>query len=449
MYSVLLADHQPGEAAENILRRTPGPFEIAGRARSGREVIERAFQLRPDIVILELDLPGIGGLEAIRIIRRTDPEVRFVIVSALDYFNYAAEAMSAGADEYLLKPVSDAELLEALSRTARKIDVRREAVSQTLAIQEKLETALKALEVCFLSALCTADGDEDAYGKWLWLFEIPQNEVYVAAIEFMEGDDARGFDVSDEIRKLHPVFRDILRSMCRCLVGTVAQNRLIVLVFADEAADADGQRMSAIRLMNTFVSRAESLYPHMFAGIGSQVGGHSIGLIQKSCREALYALGRAERRHRACIHIGELPQDPAEGETQPIPDNRQKKSNEIIEKADRFMEAHFSSEVTLEAIAKACALSPFYFSHFYKQETGRNFSQKLTQIRLHKAKELLALFDMPIKDVSAAAGYVDPNYFSKIFKKITGFTPSEYKRRVGSHHEVSNILPQDYAKHDG
>ena len=446
MYSVLLADNQP--AAEHILRRAFGPFEIAGCACSGRDVIEKTFQLRPDIVVLELGLPGIDGLEAIRIIRQTNPEVRFIIMSALDYFSYAAEAMSIEADEYLLTPVSETELLEALGRTARKIDIRREALSQTLAMREKLETALKALETCFLSVICTSDGDGDEWGELLWLFDVPQTEVYIAAIEFMERDDAGKLDANDEIGKLRPVFRDILRSMCRCLVGPIRQNRLTFLVFADPASPVE-QRQNAIRLLQAFIARAECLYPHMAAGIGSQVGGHSVRQIRNSYQEALYALGQTERRHGVCLHIGELHQGISVSEArQERLDGRQKKSNDIIEKADRFMEANFSSEITLEDIAKACALSPFYFSHFYKQETGRNFSQKLTQLRLQKAKELLALFDMPIKDVSAASGYVDPNYFSKIFKKVTGFTPSEYKRRVYGNHNISNILPQNYSNHD-
>ena len=452
MYSVLLADNQPDavEAAECILRRASVPVEITGHARSGRDVVEKTFQLRPDIVILELSLPGISGLEAICLIRQTNPEVRFIIVSALDYFNYVAEAMAAGVDEYLLKPVSETDLLEALGRTTRKIDMKRGAVSQTLAMQEKLEAALKALEACFINTVCLVDGDGDECGETLGLFGIPLSKVYIAAIEFMERDDAREGNAIGECQKLRPVFRDILRAMCHCLVGEVTQNRLRILIFDDDAAGAVEQRQSAVRLMKTFMGRAESLYPHMFAGIGDQVCGHSLQQIKRSCQEALYALDRAERRHGACLHIGELRHDPAESDTrrERIPDGRQKKSNEIIEKADRFMETHFSSEITLEDIAKACALSPFYFSHFYKQETGRNFTQKLTQIRLRKAKELLTHFDIPIKDISAAAGYVDPNYFSKIFKKGTGCTPSEYKRRMGGNHEPGDLLPQDSTNHN-
>jgi len=454
MYSVLLADNQPGgaEAVERILRRASDPVEIVGWARSGRDAIEKALQLRPDIVVLELGLPGISGLEAIRQIRRASSGIRFIIVSALDYFNYAAEAMSAGADEYLLKPVSETALLEALHRTARKIDAGRESVSQTLSLKEKLDTALKALESAFLSTICLPDGREEECGEYLWLFEIPQTEVYIAAIEFLERDDAREIDTQDEIRKLHPVFRDILKSMCRCLAGAAAPNRLIVLVFDDPAVGPADQRRRAVRLMQTFMGRVESLYPHLHAGLGDPAGGGSPAQIRRSCREALYALERAERRHGACLHFGELGREPVptEGAARPerAPEGKQKKSNEIIEKADRFMETHFGSEITLEDIAKACALSPFYFSHFYKQETGRNFSQKLTQLRLQKARELLTRAELPIKDVSAAAGYVDPNYFSKIFKKSTGFTPSEYKRHGTGRHEASNSLPQDNTNYE-
>ena len=71
--------------------------------------------------------------------------------------------------------------------------------------------------------------------------------------------------------------------------------------------------------------------------------------------------------------------------------------------------------------------SPYYFSKLFKNKTGVNFIDYLTNIRIEKAKTLLADSDKSMKEICVTVGYSDPNYFSRIFKKVTGVTPTEYK----------------------
>lgn len=85
----------------------------------------------------------------------------------------------------------------------------------------------------------------------------------------------------------------------------------------------------------------------------------------------------------------------------------------------------------MEDVARAVNLSPYYFSRFYKEETGVNFIDRLTAVRVEKAKEYLARTEYTVKDVARAVGYADPNYFSKLFKKVTNMTATEYKESYG------------------
>lgn len=105
--------------------------------------------------------------------------------------------------------------------------------------------------------------------------------------------------------------------------------------------------------------------------------------------------------------------------------------NSIIEKANQYIEDHYKEEISLEDVAKEVNLSSYYFSRFYKEETGINFTDKLSNVRIEKAKELLKDKNLSIKDVCFMVGYMEPNYFSKIFKKVTGYTASDYKRLYG------------------
>ena len=74
-------------------------------------------------------------------------------------------------------------------------------------------------------------------------------------------------------------------------------------------------------------------------------------------------------------------------------------------------------------------ISPYYFSKLFKEETGSNFVEYLTGLRMGRAKEMLKDDSLSMKEICAEIGYSDPNYFSRIFKKNVGLTPTEYRER--------------------
>jgi two-component system response regulator YesN len=102
-----------------------------------------------------------------------------------------------------------------------------------------------------------------------------------------------------------------------------------------------------------------------------------------------------------------------------------------VEKALRHIEGNFSKQISLEETADAVRANPAYLSRIFAEEMGQSFVDYLTALRIEFAKRELDRGERTIKEVAVASGYADPNYFSRIFKKITGFTPSEYAQRSG------------------
>ena len=96
-----------------------------------------------------------------------------------------------------------------------------------------------------------------------------------------------------------------------------------------------------------------------------------------------------------------------------------------------FIQENFSKEISRDDVSGEVNISPYYFSKIFKEETGENFIEYLTRIRMEKAKELLKKPEISVKEAGLQSGYTDPNYFSRIFKKQTDMTPSEYKTRYG------------------
>ena len=115
----------------DILGRDP-MLEVVGQAADGEEAVDLICELRPDLAIVDIELPGMNGIEVIRAVHQRAAGIRFLIVSAYDDHAYLIEALAAGVAGYLLKTVSGRELVHAVRAAAGGSVVFDEAVSQRL-----------------------------------------------------------------------------------------------------------------------------------------------------------------------------------------------------------------------------------------------------------------------------------------------------------------------------
>ena len=106
------------------------------------------------------------------------------------------------------------------------------------------------------------------------------------------------------------------------------------------------------------------------------------------------------------------------------------KANRVIAKARAFIDRNFTRDLTLEEVSREVHVSPYYFSKLFKEQTGENFINYLTIKRIDTSKQLLEDGRLNIKSICTEIGYNDPNYFSRLFKRFEGVTPSEYRERV-------------------
>lgn len=106
------------------------------------------------------------------------------------------------------------------------------------------------------------------------------------------------------------------------------------------------------------------------------------------------------------------------------------KTNPIIQKACDYIEENLDKDISLEQLADYLGVSNFYLSKLFKDEKGDNYISYVTELRLEKAKHLLADDSLIIKEITSMVGYKDQNYFSKIFKQRYGLTPSEFRETI-------------------
>lgn len=95
-----------------------------------------------------------------------------------------------------------------------------------------------------------------------------------------------------------------------------------------------------------------------------------------------------------------------------------------------YIEEHYREDISLQDVAAAMNYSDAYFCKLFKQCFDKSFVTYLTDFRVNKAKQMLADVIINIKDISVNVGYHDSNYFAKVFKRVVGVTPSEYRIQV-------------------
>lgn len=530
MYKILIVDDEPiaVQSVEFMLTKNLRNIKIAGTARSGKDAIEKAFETHPDIIIMDINMPGINGIDAMKQIRTSNPSVKFIVVSAFDYFDYAVESVALGVEEYLLKPVKEAKLIETVQKVLGHIENERKTIRTVLEQKERFEMVTPILENGFINSLCIFDENGEDLQNYCNLFDFSETSGYVMAIEFgqkSEGEIKNKIGAGIHGQKMYEEYRSIIKSSCQCIVGPIMLNRIIVYVIEENERDEYEEKSEAIRLAQSIANRITKIYPDVYIGIGHFH--KDLSDAKKSYHEALQSLQLLSMSEDECqiLHVDDILEKMQDGEldyesmfekevlagitggnitttllafdnifTKMCEDNRldfkgvknrcvnlivgfakrwenalgnygdvltkilesnnknelhrickryigeaaslitsvrQKKISSTIEKADEYMEKHFNEDISLEDIAKEVNLSSYYFSRFYKNETGINFSDKLSNIRIEKAKNYLLKTELSIKEVSFMVGYTDPNYFSKLFKKVTGCTASEYKKFSG------------------
>ena len=99
----------------------------------------------------------------------------------------------------------------------------------------------------------------------------------------------------------------------------------------------------------------------------------------------------------------------------------------VAENIRQYIDMHYKEDISLQSVAEKMNYSDAYFCKLFKQCFDQNFTSYLTGFRVNEAKKLLRDRSISVKDVSMQVGYYDSNYFAKVFKRITGMIPSEYR----------------------
>jgi two-component system response regulator YesN len=399
MWKVLIADDEPKirRGLRSLIERCGGDLEVVAEAEDGEEAYQRAVELEPDILLVDVRMPIRGGLELIEGLNRALPGRIVIIVSGHDEFEYAKAAVKLQVFEYVLKPV-DAKLFAAVIDRARaELASRREADKYGSWAREQLERNLPVLRERFLRDWIIGSLSRTEIAEGLSFLKIGLGSpATLLAARFPERSLSSQEGTGQGKRLALVALRTVME---KALPESGAY------VFEDDTetllALAPGFSAEALASIAETIERRATEQVYQAPALATRI-----------VPEPLEGLGDAYE---------ELCAELADGDS----------SEAFVVLARNFIDKHYwNPDLCLEDAAAELQISPGYLSRLMKRETGFSFVEYLNRIRVKKATILMSDPAAKAFEVAERVGYRSQHYFSRAFKKVTGTSPTDHRKGV-------------------
>ena len=443
MYKVMIIDDEViiRERLKSIIDWEGLSLSLVCEAGDSNTARELFFLHRPSIVITDINIPVISGLELCQEFTQSYPDTRFIVITGYNDFEYVKASVSLGAVDLISKPILKEEINQSLQKAA-------DYFCSLFQTQEKLQALSKALRenrsllldrlISRLFYTQNQETDQEILDELMGLgLKIRGNHYFVLIL-------------SPDWDTFPPDFN-------RELVLSSLQN------ISDEFLDKGNYRHYAFFdshfRINYLISRASPsndhleqlannirdrvwLYYHASIHGGISLSSPKLSGIHELWTQAWNSCDYSYQLEDSPIlnykNKKQLP-EPEENVHPPftqdfsksLASSRPAGQNRLIASAKLYMQEHLSDPgLSLTSVSEHIGLSSIYFCNLFHREEGISFNEYLNRERIEKARQLLADPSLKIYEVSYAVGYGNPKYFNFIFKKLVKLTPSEYRKTL-------------------
>jgi len=455
-------------------------FRLVGKAKSGTEALTLIAEKKPHVVISDIVMPGMDGIELMRKAQEISPESQFILLTNHADFQFAKQAINYNAFDYLLK--SELRSLDLMATLDR--------IRQTFEASLNKRAEVNPFEDSTLYSELTKDESKavDALGRAGFnVLDKESYRVFAARkdvrLMLPEGDDPGGslpkglvfsgkgvrFMIvkcpNDQTANLRSCAMkaptDELLVASDAFYGTVGLAKAVrtaermlaygelkgvrgLLLYENNAHQAlvrkdvrkEQQRISDLIFSGKTVESIVALeaWFEMFQDFSMDDG----QWVKDICELMKNTISEVNAHNG---HMTEPPRVDAEGwrvsdyrtfcraGIQTLENKGEQKISAAIQEALKYIHEHYRESISLGEVAQSVYRSAEYFSRQFKQDVGENFSSYLVSYRLHQAKKLLQSGKFTVGETAAMVGYPNASYFSRIYKKYMGITPEHEKEQ--------------------
>ncbi len=513
-------------------------FCLVGEAADGEMALPLIRKTKPDLLITDIKMPFMDGLTLARMVKKDMPEIRIVILSGYDDFNYAKQAIGIGVEDYLLKPITKKAFIERLEEIRshyekqqnqkeyyekfyREIqayeknssrDFFEALVSGRMNIGEIYERAerlgIDIAAEAYNIIIFTLDSEENALGRYEgpsgWENQVHEkvenlflnheyamlfrNTAFSYAVlirgnredieektdqcinelwKILDSGDSAGrwfLAAGEPVERLSAVKHSYHAASRAFARRYFAEDHVMKYQSVKQEEESSGkndfQKMKQVDvnalnpailqkfLGSGLLEETGEFVKNYFRAIGTEPMQSLVfrnyvvlnvrfsvlsflkkldaKLEEKDLQETEQVLDTTSRSMEAAVEYSE---NLIRKAIELRDENTGNQSKGILKDAMEYINEHYmDEEISLNVVAGSVNVSSNHFSALFSQNMGQTFSEKLTSLRMEKARELLRCTALRSSEIAGRVGYKDAHYFSYIFKKTQGMTPSDYRK---------------------
>ncbi|MDD3337000.1 MAG: response regulator [Eubacteriales bacterium] len=348
-------------------------YQTVLEAVSAKQAISVIEKERPDVIVSDVVMPEMTGLELLRRLRDNGLDAKVIFLSGYPDFAFAQEAIALGASDYLLKPVDKEKLAARLRESCDALAAERE--------METLHSQLQRI----------TEGSEAEPTHW-------QSDASACCLILMRLADTAGrTTLENNLLRFSAFSKAESCAEAAAATAFVKGDHLVVVVSGKDDSEASTRTDALLTEINRRIEAEMSLTPDF----------------ERST--PLRSTQEIPEEHQRLLSL-------LETRSVSVP-----KEENAIDRVKTYILAHFADNLSLEVMASVACMNASYFSSYFRKQTGMGFKDYLTRVRLEAAQRLLRQSDLRIYEIAERVGFSDPKYFSETFRRFFGLTPQAYR----------------------
>lgn len=366
-------------------------WELVYTARDPMEALDYLKEHQPDIILTDIKMPGISGIEMASIVKEYYPGIKFVFISGYKDFEYAQQVLKLNAVDYLTKPVEQEQLISVLQKAENVYNQERKT-------EEILKEKYPQLKRQYISKLMK-DNFQNMDQSFFEAFDMNINQGY-GIVAFIDLNFSEGIPVEISKSRIEN-FCGSLETIYHGSFFFCMDNLQIFLIYTDGNAESEeafsGKLCEMEKLVNRFVcdqlegKGAEFIY-------GSRM--NSLNDLYASYQSALQKINSDIDR--------------------------------LLVEVRHYIEHNFSDcDLSLVKIAEHFNVNHCYLTSIFKKKFQINLYDYIIRVRMENASQLILKSNLKNYEIAEATGYKNPQYFSMSFKKYFNCTITQYRQKGG------------------